>query len=542
MRAIILTALYLSALLVAHADELGSDVPGFGVHAASAGKIQRSIAFYYTGRDQRMNHRLGHSEGDSWVADAKHMAGFMTYGPRANYLPAGVTTAEFNLRVDDNQSNDAIVARLEAYDARSRKVLSQRIITRRDFAGTAAQGFDIEFEIPENCLMEFRVYTFGNARLQQYFTKIIPEQVTLNALWDHSAHFEYFQRDQFLSESFHDGFTSSLIAIDGVWYAFNRMPETSPTKRTSECNKAGRPPLKVVVRSSTDLGATWTNPTTIVTPSPTQQSADYCEVVDGSAFFDGQTDTWHYLGQCINATDKWNMCHYSLRGSTPTRNFVPDPINPVVLGGALWSEICRGTGKACPSTMQDEGTPQILQKDLDGFFYVTFHGANYGVPVTGARGVARTKDFEHWEVSGLNLPNDALLSIQDCMGWRITWAKGGCIGEGNARILRSGGYFYMLAEAADLGLTCQSGQQWVIGLLRNLSLGVSGSWQSFDSNPFIVNQHISPVGCALQYMNLIRDRGEIYLEVALYTPDREFPSYFYHLVDGRGNSDVLEIK
>jgi hypothetical protein len=40
-----------------------------------------------------------------------------------------------------------------------------------------------------------------------------------------------------------------------------------------------------------------------------------------------------------------------------------------------YSQICAGAGKHCdPATMHDEGTPEIVSKDANGFFYVTFHG------------------------------------------------------------------------------------------------------------------------------------------------------------------------
>jgi hypothetical protein len=222
--------------------------------------------------------------------------------------------------------------------------------------------------------------------------------------------------------------------------------------------------------------------------------------------------------------------------------FVADPKNPVIVGGQLWSKICEGEDKACPATMKDEGTPQILSKNSEGYFYVTFHGAHYGSIVTGARGVARTTDFINWQVSGGDLPNDAMLTSRDCKDWNAGWAPGGCIGEGDARILRSNGEYYVLTEAADKSLYCEPGQRWVFGLLRNVKLGASGSWQNYSENPIIVNNNISPVGCALQYMNFFRDRGELYLEFSLYSPDYPFPNYIYQLVDGAPDMAAIRVK
>ena len=112
--------------------------------------------------------------------------------------------------------------------------------------------------------------------------------------------------------------------------------------------------------------------------------------------------------------------------------------------------------------MRDEGAPQILGKNRDGYYYVTIHGANYGSVVTGARGAARTRDFVHWQTSAPDLPTTAILSANDCNKWHVKWQAGGCICTGAAQILRSNQYFYLLAEAADRSLSCEQGQTWIL--------------------------------------------------------------------------------
>ena len=87
--------------------------------------------------------------------------------------------------------------------------------------------------------------------------------------------------------------------------------------------------------------------------------------------------------------------------------------------------------------MRDEGAPQILGKNRDGYYYVTIHGANYGSVVTGARGAARTRDFVHWQTSAPDLPTTAILSANDCNKWHVKWQAGGCICTGAAQILRA---------------------------------------------------------------------------------------------------------
>jgi len=83
---------------------------------------------------------------------------------------------------------------------------------------------------------------------------------------------------------------------------------------------------------------------------PSASGPDQCTIVDGAAFYDNETDIWHYLGQCIAQDAVWNMCHYYIQGS-PYGDWVVDPANPVVRSGQLWSQICSGSGKHCSPTM-----------------------------------------------------------------------------------------------------------------------------------------------------------------------------------------------
>jgi len=233
--------------------------------------------------------------------------------------------------------------------------------------------------------------------------------------------------------------------------------------------------------------------------------------VDGAAFYDNGTSTWHYLGQCIGRQSQWDLCHYSLRSKTPfsTTGFDPDGSNPVVKGGQLWSQICSGAGKHCPPATVDEGTPDIIKKEND-WFYVTFHGFEYQLK-RGARGVAKTKDWHTWEVTGSDLPGDAMFTGLDCNGWNISWATGGCIGGGEGSILISGDYYYELIEAPDISLIClttEGVQNWVLGLLRSPALSPSGQWEQ-KQNPTIVPWR--KFGCALQYHRIFSDGSNVYL-------------------------------
>jgi len=258
-------------------------------------------------------------------------------------------------------------------------------------------------------------------------------------------------------------------------------------------------------------------------------AAGECELVDGHAFYDPGTNTWHYISQMYTGKTSsnavpltWNINHYSFVGEVPLSRFTADSANPVVKNGQLWSQIC-GPTKSCPNGTNQEGTPEIIFK-LNGYFYVTFHGVFGSNPFWGYRGIAKTADFHRWltykdDALDSNLPDDALWSKRDCAGWHIAWsAASGCVGGGHASVLITPSYTYMLIESSDLSLACSAGQNWVIGLVRtpirtsNVAshyIVETGRWQEFAQNP-LINAH-NNYPCSIQYPRFFVDRGNLYL-------------------------------
>jgi hypothetical protein len=471
------------------------------------------------GNDPANAHQIGYASGTAWATDVTYGNGFMTYGPYAQAVPAGTSTATFNLEIDNNSADNDMVLQLTVNDATTMQVLATRAINRMDFAAPmTAQDFDLVFNLSTaGDKLEFRVYAYGIAYIKHLQTLMRPDRLTLNTLWSGNSNYQ-FQSRLPVSVDFMD-------TLDGVWYAFQRS-----TIALSNCS--GSTALGTLVSKSTDRGLTW-SPSVIVR-QPSGSGPDACAITDGDAFFDPETDTWHMLIQCMSTDNIWNGCHYTRSGISPMGPFVPDPANPVIKSGQLWSQICAGSGKACSPSMGGEGTFQIVNK-VNGYFYVTFHGYD---GTHGARGVARTADFVNYQVSGADLPGNAILSTQDCQPWSVNWAMGGCIGEGNARTISSGGYNYILSEATDINLGCSAGQHWIFGLLRNSSWGSSGTWQNYRTNPYIVDQNTSPVGCALQYMSVFRDRGDFFLNFNFYNPSYYFSNFNYQLVSGPGPSQI----
>jgi hypothetical protein len=160
----------------------------------------------------------------------------------------------------------------------------------------------------------------------------------------------------------------------------------------------------------------------------------------------------------------------------------PNPRNPVVSNGQLFAQICAGEGKHCQPGMGDEGTPEIVEK-MAGDYYVTFHGYDY-TRKRAARGVARTRDFVDWNVTGGEgrLSGDVMFSSEDCQWSEVPWGEGGCIGSGQASIIkgRSGYMYQVVARWASAGRVHDS---WQVIEVADKELGCETAWNSQVSMP-----------------------------------------------------------
>lgn len=291
---------------------------------------------------------------------------------------------------------------------------------------------------------------------------------------------------------------TEIVPVSGVWYMFNREFHYEPHPPQCQYGHA-----RVVVRKSLDRGRSWSLEAVVASPDLARGE---CIVADGSAFWDRETATWHYLAQALTVGRVWNMNHYTRHSADPVGPFAADSDNPAVRGGQLWRQIC-GLGKMCPAGTHDEGTPDIVEK-RNGYFVVSFHGA-FGHPSIGFRGVAKTRDFHNWVVDAPDLPGGPIWSRRDCQTWAVAWNSTGCIGGGAATTMVTPLYVYMLIESADISLGCTTGQHWEFGLVRAPHFVKSGNWQQFPTNPFLVDTRAS--GCSLQYAQLFNDGPDVYL-------------------------------
>lgn len=432
---------------------------------------------------------------------------FLTYGPYSNQISSQPSAVSFTLQIDNNIADNIVVAIVDVNDATTQQQLVSREIHRTDFVeSNRPQNFTLFFSNTRcSRSVEFRVYYACCSAITHTQTIYwVLEEGPLGSLWNLNAHFDFISEANFSTSPQNPGSAmanvgSYIVPIFGVWYLFHR--EFYYTSTPSYCTNV-IPISRTVVRISKDQGRTWSDKVPIAEPIPGTPSE--CAVLDGSAHYDAETNTWHLLAQCLGRSSGWGMCHYSVGGQDPMKPFTPNPKNPVVTGGQLWHQICSGNGKHCTMNTVDEGTPDIVKK-VNGYFYVTFHGYDYSAKKS-ARGVAKTPNFVNWIVQDFDLPGDAIFSSVDCNPWNVTWATGGCVGGGEGDILISGDYMYELIEAPDISLGCDLtlGQQnWVIGLMRSPNFGISGTWEEFPRNPMIIPWH--KVGCTIQYHRIFYD-------------------------------------
>jgi hypothetical protein len=311
---------------------------------------------------------------------------------------------------------------------------------------------------------------------------------------------------------------SHVEVVGDTWYLFHRRTHEEPC----EGHGPGSRRMGTEVRASTDRGATWGPPATVVTPTPGTPWS--CAASDGDAVYDAEAGTWHYLFQCQGATGGWHGCHLERRGGSPLGEFTA-PVrgaNPVIAPGQLWRRICDDPGDDChrapgQAPIADEGTFNVFGSDGERW-WVGFHGWDGS---QGFRGIARTSSFRRgdWQVDGAGgTPTDAVLDARDAAGWRESWAPGGPVGAGAASVLEDDGRYYQLAEVPDMSLGCTTGQNWNLGLFRAASLS-STEWEQYPGgNPIVYSSRKpdstgSVTWCNVEYPGLFEDAatGTTYL-------------------------------
>lgn len=326
---------------------------------------------------------------------------------------------------------------------------------------------------------------------------------TMADYWSGGANWVYQRRDSWAStgvQGYYEG-ASVRVAADGTWYLFNRSK--TPGVYCS---------MGIQVRSSTNRGATWSAPVSMVTP--TAGTPWSCIATDGSTYYQAAANKWVLLFQCYDGTS-WKGCLVERSGSSPMGAFTANVSNPVISPGQLWNSICTTTADECVSipggtgAVHDEGTFDIF--NFDGtYYYVAFHGYD---GTNGYRGIAKTTNFTTW-IAGdpaQGVPTDAVFDRNDSQLWRESWASNQSIGGGAGTILKESNEYYQIVEGADLNLSCTNNQNWDLGIYRSTDL-TSTSWEPLpQGNPIVYSGRtpdeaggtIAP--CNVQYATLFKD-------------------------------------
>lgn len=114
-----------------------------------------------------LSHQMGRRDGSSpdWTANVvQDSAGFLVYGPYDASWGGGSHTATFDLWIDNNSADDAVVATLDVVTDYGRRVLARRDIRRREFASPGGwQRFSLGFNDACFGLVETRVFWHDRA-------------------------------------------------------------------------------------------------------------------------------------------------------------------------------------------------------------------------------------------------------------------------------------------------------------------------------------------------------------------------------------------
>jgi len=175
-----------------------------------------------------------------------------------------------------------------------------------------------------------------------------------------------------------------------------------------------------------------------------------------------------------------------------------------------------------------EGTFDIFDYQ-DGYYFVDFHGFD---GVHGFRGLAKTRDFQSWDI----VAPDSILDRNDALSFTTSWEQKGPIGFGVGRIIKNQGYYYLISEAADKSLACTPGQHWVWGMFRTKVL-IATTWEHLANNPFFTVQNFpdqdpQPLPCNPAYAGIFTSQtGRVYLHFSRPSSNPKFDGiYLYELV------------
>lgn len=301
---------------------------------------------YMPARD--LEHQTGAAVGNTsaWMATVVDKTNaYLSYGPYATDVPEGVQLqVAIFLAVDNNTASDASpIAQVDVHDAVSDTILASTAVRRKDFeTANSAQAFVLFFTTPTHAAqLEYRVLYVCCAAVTHLNTTVATLNATgpITAFWDGTAHWNFTAAHVFPSPGGSYGANVGFHFVTrpgGLWVLFHREYYFSPQPQPAYC-KADY--ARIVVRTSRDRGATWSNATVMASPVP--NTPYECALVDGAGFYDadggpGGGPRWLYLSQCLNRENIWGMCLFARNGEDPVGAFTPVGAQPTVASGQLW--------------------------------------------------------------------------------------------------------------------------------------------------------------------------------------------------------------
>ena len=346
---------------------------------------------------------------------------------------------------------------------------------------------------------------------------------TMDDLWSGEAVWQHYYTWPFYldapdSPGWHACQANSIHVQGDTWYWFRRYIDADEN-------------IGMVCVKSTDKGMTWSEPVTVLKPeSGTLWS---WMVTDGDFYYDKDENKWRCIIQVIDKNrSPWKCCYFERKGADPMGMFTtPEGFTqPAIDAKEIWNQIANDPSDDAVKlaggeigAVFDEGTPEILEKVGDTFT-ITFHGAFvYKDKVHGVRGIATTKDFQHYTP----LAPDAFIDEKDSDTWHVNW-DGGSIGVGAQTCLKCGDYWYSMIEGADKGLGGADEQNWTWGLSRTKDLS-STAWENWPNNPVTPFEPHNII-VEWNYAQLFQDDGITYLAISKSFPKTITACLFYQLV------------
>jgi hypothetical protein len=342
------------------------------------------------------------------------------------------------------------------------------------------------------------IKTNENINSKELFSASLNDFWNANAFFIESLPMNYMS---FKSEG------NDIVVKDGVWYHIYRVYYEDESQQCLDSHMNEYLKLKLVMRTSTNHGKSWSSPKDIILPD---SILDNCLAADPDLFYDVSTG-WHILYQCLDSTmSNWNVCYAKNINEDPFQGEFVKIDTPSISGGEIWDEIIEN------NNIFDEGTTEIIEKRGE-YFYVSFHGFD---GVNGYRGVAKTKNFKDW----VPINSGPIFDKDDCSDWNMYWNNEKCVGGGAATIFKEDNYYYQVIEVPTKNLGCSLDQQWAFAMTRSNNLE-STNWEELPIDPLIVtsvsekvlafnDQFGSRICGTLSYKRLFSDNGIIYLLVS----------------------------